>query len=380
MADNDAFFDEKKAAAILKHGVLRRYPAVFASKAGTLAGGRVTLVDGYAGRGTYEDGSDGSPRILQTVGDYASAMSGRDVEYLFVEAKDDYASALRSTVGERATVLRARFEDVVDDVMTRAAGRALLVFVDPFSTGIDFASMRDKILNRAGRVPVEVLLHFSLTTVRREGRAVLLADEGPRQARLDRFLGDRTWREVMAHDGDATENALAVAKRYERAVETQAQCASIAVDVREHPDHKPLYRLVLFTRSHHGLWFFADAAGKARVDWLESIDRRRYDEQQLALDRAGVLSLFEDPGPVDAATIEADVEATVVPVLVENLRLLLSAQERVHLGRSTREVYGTTLGIASEKHVRRAVRQLADSGAVMQPKTTNLVSLTLRRR
>lgn len=44
------YFEKKQAAAVLKHGILRRYLHVFVSKTGSPAG-EVVYVDGYAGPG-----------------------------------------------------------------------------------------------------------------------------------------------------------------------------------------------------------------------------------------------------------------------------------------------------------------------------------------
>jgi hypothetical protein len=49
------FFESRKAAAVLKHGILSRYPVIFASKTGKdVENNRVVFLDGYAGRGEYE--------------------------------------------------------------------------------------------------------------------------------------------------------------------------------------------------------------------------------------------------------------------------------------------------------------------------------------
>ncbi len=42
MATND-FFSSKKSAAVFKHGILSRYPVVFAAKTGKLATGRKVI-------------------------------------------------------------------------------------------------------------------------------------------------------------------------------------------------------------------------------------------------------------------------------------------------------------------------------------------------
>lgn len=51
---------------MLKHGIVSRYPTIFASMAG-YGQDEVVLYDAYAGPGRYEDGSPGSPLLaLQT--------------------------------------------------------------------------------------------------------------------------------------------------------------------------------------------------------------------------------------------------------------------------------------------------------------------------
>ena len=66
MTSNEGFFARKQAAAVLKHGILSRYPTIFASMAGS-GEPEVVLYDAYAGPGKYEDGSPGSPLLLSLI-------------------------------------------------------------------------------------------------------------------------------------------------------------------------------------------------------------------------------------------------------------------------------------------------------------------------
>ncbi|GAA3436093.1 hypothetical protein GCM10018954_057020 [Kutzneria kofuensis] len=70
------FFRERRAQAVFKHGILSRYPVVFAAKTGW-RGRPVAYLDGYAGRGEYEDGSPGSPLLLSEKAEGVAAF--RDV-------------------------------------------------------------------------------------------------------------------------------------------------------------------------------------------------------------------------------------------------------------------------------------------------------------
>lgn len=60
------------------------------------------------------------------------------------------------------------------------------------------------------------------------------------------------------------------------------------------------------------------------------------------------------------------IEGQWVDVIAENLRVLLRAHPRVKLGDHLRDVYGTTLGSARDKHVNAAWHQLVASGEAAQ--------------
>ena len=70
------FFQEPQGAAILKHGILRRYLPVFTAKVGSTAG-EVDYLDCYAGPGLYDDGSDGSPALALATAEAIASYHGR---------------------------------------------------------------------------------------------------------------------------------------------------------------------------------------------------------------------------------------------------------------------------------------------------------------
>jgi three-Cys-motif partner protein len=61
----DRYWERQGLPSVFKHDLLRRYLPRFAAKTGSKAPG-VVYLDGYAGRGRYEDETPGSAgRILQ---------------------------------------------------------------------------------------------------------------------------------------------------------------------------------------------------------------------------------------------------------------------------------------------------------------------------
>ncbi len=110
----DRYWDKQRLPSVLKHDLLRRYLPVFAGKTGSKSNG-VVYLDGYAGRGRYEDGTPGSAeRILQI----AEEQSRRGIGYrlFFHETERKNYAALKPVVDEykaRGVQAEASPEEVI---------------------------------------------------------------------------------------------------------------------------------------------------------------------------------------------------------------------------------------------------------------------------
>ena len=92
------FWEQQRLPGVFKHDLLRRYLPRFAGKTGSRAPG-VVYLDGYAGRGRYQDGSPASAeRILQI----AEQQGARGLNYrlFFYEPDPESLVALDGVVGE----------------------------------------------------------------------------------------------------------------------------------------------------------------------------------------------------------------------------------------------------------------------------------------
>lgn len=254
MVANEAFFQRKQAAAVLKHGILSRYPRVFATMAGKRTG-RVVYFDGYAGPGRYEDGSPGSPMLaVETAA--ATAKWDRDIELLFVEKNPAFAANLEATLAAEAppemkyTVWCGDVADYVDQALSIAGSDPMLTFLDPFGTSLSYATLTGKLLGRSPSTPTEVLLNLNLESVWRIG-GLLTGDkqeidsEGT-LARLDGFFGDTWWRHefrAARASGDqarASDAAVSVAREFQRRVKAATGFGSTGVPVRRRPGHSAI--------------------------------------------------------------------------------------------------------------------------------------------
>lgn len=431
MSANESFFVRRKAAAAFKHGILARYPRVFAAKAGSVVeGGRVVFLDGYAGAGRYDDNSPGSPLLFVRA---ARSTPQRSVRAIFVERDPQRYAALCTVLDEAdpthsvpRIVRPGDLGEHLGELVPAARGAALFVFLDPFGTALDLTRLRTDLLGRRGRAPTEVLLHFSVSTIARFGgilrsarsRGGLTASEAKTVAHADAFLGGTWWHDEFDAlpdlrpisspiacdveswfdealdeafddmlDDDvlvtATDIAMRVAHRFCDRLGRQTRFRTVTMPVRPEPGRAPKYVLALFTRNDHGVWHFADALGRAGLDWQHAIhtERLRVEAHRNATrqaddDALGQYSLFgfdepavPPPASFDRAGYERAAQARWVDTLAPNLYRLLRTHGALRLVDHVSDVYGDVLGQAWEKHVRLAVKSLFNASVILDDGT-----------
>ena len=428
MSANESFFVRRKAAAAFKHGILSIYPPLFAGKAGSVTGGRVVFLDGYAGQGRYDDGTPGSPLLFVQA---ARANPRREVTGIFVEQDPARCASLRRVLDETdptgavARIVReGDLGTLLPELLPTTAGAALFAFLDPFGTALNLDRLRGDLLRRPSRAPTEVLLHFSVSTIARMGgilnaaraRGGLSIPERKTVARADAFLGGDWWRAefdalrdvipATAADGTswidldfdlfdldnaeqaagtdisamltATDVAMRVARRFCENLGRQTGYRTVAMPVRPEQGRAPKYILVLFTKNDHGVWYFADALGRAGRYWQQALheERARSSAAKIAARLDEDLGLFElddftpaPAAPFDADQYERDNRDRWETTITANLHRLLATHGGLRLVDHVDEVYGDVLGQAWERHVRAAVKRLHKIGLILDDGT-----------
>lgn len=399
MSANKEYFRERRAQAAFKHGILERYPVVFASKTGW--GGRpVVFLDGYAGRGEYYDGTPGSPALLA---ERATAVKDfREVTGIYVEKNRKDFVQLEQVIARYGRpndqVLFGDLRAHLPTVLNVAQGAALFAFLDPFGTALDRDQLVGQLLSRPGRAPVEVLLHISVSTVARLGGLLRRRrQDGVRlsvkdQKTIDhatRFLGGNWWQRHFepvrdaADDEQATTAALRVAEQYQAGVCQDTGFKAVSMPIRTKPTHLPKYVLVLFTRHVDGLWYFADAVGKAGREWqgawhMEVAKNKQARAKANHADQLGLFDLEEALPPLeqfDPNEYEKEHREEWQQIIEGNIQRLLRVNGPFALPVRVAEVYGSVLGGASERHVRAAVKALHRKGII---RNTGVGSLFFR--
>jgi three-Cys-motif partner protein len=354
------------AQSIFKHAIIRHYLPLFLAMTGSTSdGGRLVVMDGFAGRGRYADGSPGSAElILRAV---EKLKDSRSVSTFFAETDRDNYRALAAVVGEYvdkglpARALHGPAEIHLASVVAAARGIPLFLFLDPCGAMLPFSLLAEILQapRRATKPPTELLLNFSAEFTRRTtGQLVKGQVDAWGVQRMDVTCGTTRWREV-ALDAHRTSRdktfefaAETVVSGYAMKLGRAAGMFHVAVPVRRRLRLQPIYHLVFLTRSQYGLWVFADALGKARREWLRATGR-----------------LDDDSGPQSALpglTREDDMQYLVdternraQKIIEQNLRGLTRTSLRPFtLVDRTTAVFGDAYGIATDDTVSAAVRAL----------------------
>ena len=380
MVANRDFFHRHEISAVLKHGILKRYPRVFASMAG-MRTGRVVFFDGFAGPGKYDDGHPGSPLLALEAASGPKSGWDRDVECIFVEQDPGYAKQLRANL-EAAQANDVTYHvwhgdagDHVDKVLKVAGTDPLFSFLDPFGTSLSYDKLTSRLLDR--KEATEVLLNINLEAVARIGGILTALEPEPHDpktlGRVDTFFGGDWWREhfvtARAADGNASAGKAAkiVAAAFCERVKTSIGYDAFPVEVRRRPHHMPYFLLVLFYRHWQAPWKFNEQVSLAHDEWLEAAWEQDIAEliEQLDKESGGstvstdVAQASEKPAWQRARKQER--EAWVAHI-AENLTRQLATLGAFKLGERTREVYGDTIGLAREMDVKKAWDGLANSG------------------
>jgi len=401
MVSNAKFFSEdRKAAAVLKHGVLRRYLAIFAGALSTTTPGRrVGFLDGYAGEGEYFNPTtgrtaEGSPRIALNIAQDLLTR-GAVLDCVFVEKDKRAFTSLSRVLAEYKTDKAVAYHGDIgvhlSDALARFANIPALVFLDPFGSALDHESTVGAILKRPGNQPTELLLNFSLQALRRMG-ARIWESEGAsgRTATLDRvdsWLGGAWWREqflspeIAALPKSDRANAAAelVAKAHRSMIAKATGCVAYAVPIRRNAMDKPLFILTLFCPRRLAISKFNECVSMALKDWRAFLhDLDLAEAQELDDEDPQLLSRVEDLKAVFAADEDA-IDRNAIDAIKSSIVASLEKRTAFSMRNDFALVMGDALGVGRQTHIRKAWKELADQGQVVECPKGNLEKQIIRR-
>lgn len=397
MVNTEGFFDRavRRAQSDLKHAILGDYLAAFAAKTGsTSKNNRVGFVDGYAGPGENVYGStglttEGSPKIALRVASHLAGL-GRPthLECMFVEQNPVYFKALEELTSKSTTVARAFHGNVkthLPSALKRFEGIPALVFLDPFGAGLDRETCIKQVLGRDGLAPTELLMNFSLQTIRRAGPFVRKPEGFVGRSALlqtmNNWLGGDWWQVFFTaedHDDnpEATDIAATkVANEYAKRINQTTGCGVFPVPMRRSASHKPLFTLMLFFPRNVAAFPYNEAVSLAQDKWRESM---------WELDVATAIKEFEKKPSLGDSYVEevraaaiADKEqfkSDTIATIKESIQAALRTQPSLSMKNDFSKAFGPAVGAGRSLHLRAAWDELTAAG-VTQPRDKSLKSL-----
>lgn len=267
------FFQEAKVASLRKLDLYGKYLKPLSFKLG--AGWRHHwIVDGFAGAGAYDDGSqqDGSPLIAARWARQEEQRCGYPkVKCINVERDPSCFSRLTANLAPWAhlvTNLSGEFGEHLEQIIKTIDRDPAFFFLDPFGVrGIEMPLI-EQILTRPGR-KTELLIHFS---ERSFARMAGHASEGDRATaaqrmaqtklvRLDEVIGSQMWRpwwtKGNVDPGEALEKTIDL---YMSQLRSRGFQFVHQIAVRDKLTDRSRYRLVFCTSSPHGVDLMSDIA------------------------------------------------------------------------------------------------------------------------
>lgn len=296
-SDTSKFHKSKKSAAVLKHAIINSYATPFASKTGsTSKDNRVAFIDGYAGPGRYDDDSEGSgAMLLRKAKELAAIIRPRKVELHFVEDAADTVAKLRAVAeaegeGVDYTVTDDDISKNLPVLLDAVKDIPVFVYLDPCGLPIPLEEVV-AIFDRPsgpGLPATEILINLTASLRRFAGMLYSDQDNEKSLQVLDAACGGDWWRaawlekcpdKATAMEDQKMAAELAVVEGYAAKLREGAGAPGTwIIDVKPRADLKPLYYLVVATRSIHGMVTFGECASKGLEHW------RKYHAEEAAED------------------------------------------------------------------------------------------------
>jgi len=230
----------------------------------------VLIVDGFAGPGKFEDGSDGSPLIIADVVESTLAKNLRqpqDVQVMCIERDDVLCKRLTSLTSgiPFMKAVQGSFSDFTDVISRYSGTHSVFLYADPFTVeGIIWDHLESVFAALASGGSVEMLLNFNGRSFVRRGLQALqcpipeeqdddsvdlpMHDPASTQV-LDRVVGGDWWKDVMLGTTDFADKVRAIDEGF--CSRLRRHFAEVCLHrVKEEPHHTVAKYALIFASRH----------------------------------------------------------------------------------------------------------------------------------
>jgi three-Cys-motif partner protein len=367
MGKTTDYFREKKPWSYLKDALLECYLPPYLAKIAKREQ-KVCVIDCFAGKGKFDDGSDGSPLIIaDAIRTCLSRKPKSQIESIFIERK--YAGDLGKNLGgyPYCEVVEGRFEDNFERFRKICRRASVLLYIDPYGiNSLDSLLFRELIdISKRLRTSFEMLLNLNTMGFLREGCRLikpsmdlsdfddsdeLYEDEIESKEKMNRIAGGSFWEGLVRDYYNGKINFAQLENRFTRGYLEHIGVKMgwkgfnyvLETPIKAKNKNVPKYRMIFGTNHVDGAILMADNMNKR---WNQFLRR----------DRGGQMLLF------DFLVTTEGKEFSPVQIDDEIMRLIQKHGEVCY-----KEMLVTVwakLGIAvSQKEIADQIRGLATRG------------------
>lgn len=280
----DEFFEAPRSWSLLKYKILDRYLSQYFPKVNQRYASGAIAADLFAGRGRFDDGTEGSPVIIAKHAKKYKDRLGYPNQVILAEADPEdrrqLHENLKAFVDEKIVeIIPGDALDVGQRILEAIKpGVPLFVFLDPF--GLKGLSMKLllQIFERARKDSTELLINFNHRAIPRLAGICRNAASGDarmqRQAHAtmrtvsDAFGGD--WWLAIIRDGSISEESkpLLILRRYIGQYRSHFRWLGALPVTAGMPDESVKYYLIFASRSQIAFELMNDVMKKARYEFM----------------------------------------------------------------------------------------------------------------
>lgn len=338
----------------VKHRLLEKYLGPWFRKISTQSR-EIHYIDGFAGRGEYEDGSLGSPIIAMETFDrkfqYEDAADKVDrVKVFAVEKNESNYRNLKEAIAEKENevhpqitgeAIQGEFGSEAENYLDKYYGRAepCFVFIDPFGfSGVPLEIVSQLMALRP--TGIEVFITFMA------GKMAQWYESESHQSAMDEIFGTGEWREHVDSDADKETVAEQLTVFYERQLRREVDAQFVwPFQMYEESKRQTAYYLIHATNHFDGFKLMKDNMFSIGADGdfvYLGPDHYKYEDEQMNL-----------TGFADTASDEDEAKEHIKEIVLDRY-----AGERMRFGDIVRDLYVSTPYI--EKQIRAACKDLAE--------------------
>jgi three-Cys-motif partner protein len=292
MVTSNDFFEKKKDWSLLKDQIIGNYLKPYIAKI-LFTKKPLVIVDCFAGKGKFNDGTPGSPVIIAEHIKYvleSNSYQNKMIKGVFIEKK--YFGDLRENLQEykECYLLEGSFEDHIRYISKiNNSNFNLFLYVDPYGIkSLDFSNFRE--LTERNFHTTELLMNFNSFGFLREGTRLLKykklleefenfyyeLDDKNSIENMNRIAAGDYWQDILKEKNNRKISMFEAEeyfmKEYSKKIqEIYKHTVNIPIK-RKKAEGLPKYRLIFGTNHRDGLFLMVEQMNKA---WKEILINAR---------------------------------------------------------------------------------------------------------